>query len=409
VRCVRCGNENAATNRFCAMCGASLVAAAPAGGPIAPAEVRPAPLAPAETKPDVRSADVKPSEVKPAEVKRAEARRAEVRPSAGPVVTGPSILGLSNPGPAVDRVVDRQADPDPLRPSSNLDYLLEDEEESTGGWGKLILIVAALALAAGFGFLYWRQGGFAWLNDSNSKPAAAQQAANAGPDSAGVARPESSAPAATPAPVAAQPVVPSPTASTPTAPPPSQTQSAQPQSTQSQSTQSQSNQSQSTQPQSTQSQLNDPNLPVDAGAPAASSDADATAPPAQPAPAPKPSARRAAAPKPSPAKRQPPAQPIDPVVNAERYIYGRGESQDCDRGLRMLKPAADQSNTRAMISMGALYSTGTCTPRDLPTAYRWFALALHKEPDNQALQEDLQKLWSQMTPPERQLAIKLSQ
>jgi len=40
---------------------------------------------------------------------------------------------------------------------------------------------------------------------------------------------------------------------------------------------------------------------------------------------------------------------------------------------------------------------------------RWFALALHKEPDNPSLQNDLQKLWSQMTQPERQLAIKLSQ
>ena len=96
------------------------------------------------------------------------------------------------------------------------------------------------------------------------------------------------------------------------------------------------------------------------------------------------------------------------MAEAERYIYGRGVAQDCDRGLRLLKPAG-QSNPKAMISLGALYSTGTCTPRDLPTAYRWFAMALHKEPDNQVLQNDLQKLWTQMTQPERQLAIKLSQ
>jgi len=62
-----------------------------------------------------------------------------------------------------------------------------------------------------------------------------------------------------------------------------------------------------------------------------------------------------------------------------------------------------------MVSLGALYSAGLCTPRDLPTSYRWFALALRKEPDNRALQTDLQKLWSEMTIPERQLAIKLSQ
>jgi hypothetical protein len=102
-----------------------------------------------------------------------------------------------------------------------------------------------------------------------------------------------------------------------------------------------------------------------------------------------------------------PAEPS--VTEAERYIYGRGVSQDCDHGLRLLKQAAEESNARAMISMGALYSTGTCTLRDLPTAYRWFALALHKEPDNQALQDDLRKLWGQMTQSERQLAIKLSQ
>ena len=100
---------------------------------------------------------------------------------------------------------------------------------------------------------------------------------------------------------------------------------------------------------------------------------------------------------------------MDPTAEAERYIYGRGVGQDCDHGLRLLKPAAAQANPRAMILLGSLYSSGTCTPRDLPTAYRWFALALHKQPDNQPLQDDLQKLWSQMTQPERQLAIKLSQ
>jgi TPR repeat protein len=103
------------------------------------------------------------------------------------------------------------------------------------------------------------------------------------------------------------------------------------------------------------------------------------------------------------------AKPVDPVTEAERYIYGRGVRQDCDHGMRLLKPAAEQSNPNAMISLGALYSTGTCAPRDLPSAYRWFALALHKQPDNQPLQDDLQKLWSHMTQPERQLAIKLSQ
>jgi len=77
--------------------------------------------------------------------------------------------------------------------------------------------------------------------------------------------------------------------------------------------------------------------------------------------------------------------------------------------MRLLKPAADAGNAKAMVEMGALYSAGLCTPHDLPTAYRWFAIALRKDPGNEAIQSDLQKLWGEMTQPERQLAIKLTQ
>lgn len=104
-----------------------------------------------------------------------------------------------------------------------------------------------------------------------------------------------------------------------------------------------------------------------------------------------------------------PVRTVDPVAEAQKYLYGKGVKQDCDRGMRLLKPAADKANPKAMIEMGALYSAGLCAPRDLPTAYRWFAMALHKDPENQAVQTDLQKLWSEMTQPERQLAIRLSQ
>jgi len=77
--------------------------------------------------------------------------------------------------------------------------------------------------------------------------------------------------------------------------------------------------------------------------------------------------------------------------------------------MRLLKPAANQANPKAMIEMGALYSAGLCTPRDLPTAYRWFALALRKDPENTSIHTDLSKLWKEMTPAEQQLAIKLTQ
>jgi TPR repeat protein len=126
--------------------------------------------------------------------------------------------------------------------------------------------------------------------------------------------------------------------------------------------------------------------------------AETTAPPAKPAP----TTKKIREPKPTP------VTPTDPTAEAESYIYGRGVSQDCDRGLRLLKPAAAHS-VKAMIALGTLYSSGTCAPRDLPTAYRYFAMALHQQPDNQPVQNDLQDIWAKMTQPERQLAIKLSQ
>jgi DedD protein len=102
-------------------------------------------------------------------------------------------------------------------------------------------------------------------------------------------------------------------------------------------------------------------------------------------------------------------RPVDSIAEARKYVYGKGASQDCDRGLRLLKPMANEGNAKAMVEMGALYSAGLCTPRDLPTSYRWFAMALRKDPSNESIQADLQKLWGEMTQPERQLAIKLTQ
>jgi hypothetical protein len=99
-------------------------------------------------------------------------------------------------------------------------------------------------------------------------------------------------------------------------------------------------------------------------------------PPTAPSPKPK---RAAAAPTtPKPRAGIPPTSSADPVSEAQKYIYGRGVGQDCERGMRLLKPAAAQANPKAMIEMGALYSAGLCTPHDLPTAYRWFAMALRR-------------------------------
>jgi TPR repeat protein len=116
----------------------------------------------------------------------------------------------------------------------------------------------------------------------------------------------------------------------------------------------------------------------------------------------------AAAP-PKKAAKPAPAKPEDTVALGEKYLYGRGVSQSCEKGLSYIKPAAEKSNSRAMITMGALYATGHCLSRDLPTAYRYFALALRRDPDNSALKQNVEKVWEQMTPSERQLAIRMTQ
>jgi hypothetical protein len=284
----------------------------------------------------------------------------------------------------------------PLRSSGSVDYLLDhEEEEEKRGPVRIIAVVIALVLAAGFGYLRFKDGGFDFLGVGQKKAApanaelpqnstqSAPQNTTQNPASSGTPEAASPSPApATPdasasgasatAPVAASDANPAQSPGTALHTTPAPTPS-------------------SASPSDTRS--------GDESAPAiADAESKPQPPPSYPHPAPKP---RAA--KPSP------AAPLDPGAQGESYVYGRGVPQDCDRGVRLLKGAAAQANPRAMITLGALYSAGTCTPRDLPTAYRWYALALHQEPDNMPLQENLKKLWAQMTAPERQLAIKLSQ
>jgi hypothetical protein len=305
--------------------------------------------------------------------------------------------GGTRSGVDANRYPDTPAGRDSLRPSSgNLDYLLEDEEEPKRGGGKLILGVLALALAVGFGYLHFKQGGFDWLKASQKKTAATTDTVQNGADSG-------SAPGTTTIPAATNPAVTNPDNAAPqagSAAPASSGAATNPTDANAPQTTAQQSDSQTTPPQATAPLTHPDNSKAPAepasSSASASSDSDKEAPPTD-----APAQPRARAAKPAAGR------PGDSVNEAERYIYGRGVRQDCDRGVRMLK--AEQSNPKAMISLGALYSTGTCTPRDLPTAYRWFAGALHKQPDNQALQDDLQKLWSRMTQPERQLAIKLSQ
>jgi hypothetical protein len=384
VRCPRCGNENSEGNRFCGMCGATLINAPAPGAPAPPVgrmENRleaSVPVPPAETP--------SPSRNKPAAPEEAYS----------PAITGPSFLGLNK---AADGKSGTRGS------SGSLDYLLEDEEEAPKrGWSRVLLVAVALLLIGAFGYLRWKEGGFDWVM-GNKKPSAVDDAPSGIPASS-APTPSPSDSGAAPPPAVPTSSATSPTAitddegsSSPTNPAPSSQSASQATSSQTAPAPAASDQSlNSVTPTDSAKPSND--NPAEPSRDTATADSDAKDSDANATAKAQPSIRKIAKPT--------PVTPVDAVAEAQRYVYGEGVKQDCDRGLRLLK-SATQSNPKAMSAMGSLYSSGTCTPRDLPTAYRWYALALHKQPDNQTLQDDLQQLWGQMTPPERQLAIKLSQ
>jgi hypothetical protein len=367
----------------------------------------------------------------------------EAEPISQPVISGPSFLGLNQP--ASGRTSSPSGPGSHLDSSPrSLDYLLEDEEQEPRGRGKFVLIAIALLLALGLGYLRGRNLGLEWLTSGLKKPAEIAQGQDAQSGATPGAQSSSSASTSNSAAPASG------SASTPgisptTNPNPGQS-GAQPSSA-------------ANPPGVTTAPGGREVVPVDSDAVAkppadsgaspatdkgaATSPAAASGPPADSTDAATDATSGAAKTKTNPvskagdergektnqedaessdddeaahaAKAAPAAtksragKPADTVAEGEKYIYGRGVAQDCDRGLRMVRQAANQSNAQAMISLGALYSAGLCAPRDLPTAYRWFAVALRKDPENNSVQTDLKKLWSEMTPPERQLAIKLSQ
>jgi hypothetical protein len=421
VRCARCGNENSEGNRFCGMCGATLLMAAP---PVASAPAQASPTQTAAMRPTLI-----PSTAPSAPATPRTPTTGPVPTSASddaPVISGPSFLGLNQPEPEPAR---RQRgnlsiDPNSAPASSNLDYLLRDDEEEVkrGGVGKYVLILLALVLAAGLGYFLWKNRGFGQASEI-SKPvqnsdapdtsATASQPSNPStlnpstpnPSTTGASSPNTSASEATPSPA------PSPS-SAPAQPLTGPASSAGSSGAAATTTPNPTNVITAADAPPSGTATPTPNSPAEATTPPPVSGAKPAAPstsaPAEPKPTP---SRAAAAPpprsKPSPVIK--PLQAVNQVSEAQKYLYGRGVGQDCDRGMRLLKPAADRADPRAMVEMGALYSAGLCTPHDLPTAYRWFAQALRKDPDNRSVQTDLEKLWGEMTQPERQLAIKLSQ
>jgi hypothetical protein len=315
-----------------------------------------------------------------------------------PPISGPSILGLnqalanrSSPSrnntsqPSANQTVASQpsaARPAPSLPSidllretsfSGFDSFMEHEEPKSGV-GRILLL---LALLAGLGIAgWWTYTNYVGATESRKLQAAISNADNSSADK------------------------------------PAQ----QPQDAQATRAAAQDGNSAQTTP------------PQTAPSPAATSPAAAADTDAKPA-APKPAAATPASPKSSPAHKtavkheplvavattpsRPEPAPADTGDAAfrrgEAYLYGRGVRENCDEAMKNLKIASSQSNAKARSTLGTMYATGHCVPRDLPTSYLWFALALRVDSTNQILEKDLNAIWNQMTPPERQQATRMKQ
>ena len=299
-------------------------------------------------------------------------------------MSGPSFLGLGD------------------ERSRDLDYLLEDEPPR--GHARLYLALLLLVVSAGLLAWHWQRDGYPWsgfiLKPTASTTAPVSPAPVPPPDSAtatAAAPVVPVEPTANPAPPEARPatseaVQPSaaePSAAAPTNPPAAAKPSGQ------------------TPPPTDAPDSGDTTTPAAAASSQASEPEAAEAPPKETRVVPAPPASKPVTPKPSPAQASPSDTFEDRLVaDGEKYLYGRGVPEDCARAQRNLQIGARQSNPKAQTLLGAMYATGHCVNRDLPTAYRWFAKALHGDPGNSRVQRDLEVLWKQMTPEERQLAMK---
>ena len=342
VKCEKCGYENFPQHRYCGMCAAELRIPGP-GGAEPPREPAPPPRR-----------LITPPLPPP-------------KPSSPTTVSGPSFLGLAN-------------EPGESRTAS---YLLEDEPEPRRGrYLLLVLLLAGMAAA-----------GWHWRNDLRSWGGRLLTVGEGGPPSTATSTPTQATPTAPASTSTGTPVT--------NANPGVETQNP--------------NGGASDQGAAAQAQA-----PASAPAPAASTP-EATAPePAVPSQAEtQPSEDQAENGKTKAAAgngvrkasvRTPSAsagsEADDLEAEGEKYLYGNGVPENCGRARTNLLAAAQHSNPKAQNVLGTMYATGHCATRDLPTAYRWFSRSLRKDPNNTRIEQDLKVLWNQMTPGERQLALR---
>lgn len=361
VKCTHCGYDNSPEYRFCGMCGASLA---------------------------------KPQAAQPASLKEPSSTAASGNGQTENV-HGPSFLGLSQD------------------PKVEFHYLYEDEQPRSHV--GLIIFVLIMLGAGGYLAYQWKNNGFPFnhLNAASSSGSGGAQASASPSEVAPASNSDQSTHLDKPMTGAGDvlPTQPDQNAQTQTPGKPTETDIPPAQG------QAQSQNAPAIQNSPPQQSANANATPAQPQTSAAqpkaenTQEADAT-PPTGVAAASK-ATRESPAPrtaKPAPSRAAQPAAAAtspdaDLEVSGERYLYGNGVPQNCARAEVSLRTAAMHGNSKAETVLGTMYATGHCVGRDLPTAYRWFARALHQEPQNGRISEDLQVLWRQMTPQEKQLAM----
>jgi hypothetical protein len=370
VVCPKCGEVNSDKFRFCGLCGtvleARLDSRRPSGAPVQGLPKRPnapEPLRP----PVVENATVPASH--------------QVPP-----ISGPSMLGLNQPGANQTSPNQPSANlpsMDSLRETafSGLDSFFEPEQPKTGG-RRILLLVILLAALGGAG--WWTYTNYLGATDSR--------------------KPEPVTSSAGEAPAEKPPMKPS-------------AKDAAPASDASSSQAVASAGAPQSQPGSSSADSDATRKNVDAEAmPVAEAKPNpTTVAPAVPKIVPHEKSRVKREPSVTSAKASAPPAPAAADTGdaafrkGEAYLYGRGVPENCDEAVKNLKAASAKSNAKARSAFGTMYATGHCVPRDLPTSYLWFALALRVDPNNQILEKDLSAVWNQMTPPERQMATRMKQ
>ena len=92
----------------------------------------------------------------------------------------------------------------------------------------------------------------------------------------------------------------------------------------------------------------------------------------------------------------------DPLlIQADKYINGRGMPKNCSRGVNLLREAVSAGNPAASVKLGALYWSGNCVTQSKVTAYQWFSRAHSLEPKNRWVERSRNSLWASMSPAEQ--------